>query len=35
MEEVIRYAAEKIHPNILRYTVSEAELMELMERGEA
>jgi ABC-type Fe3+ transport system substrate-binding protein len=35
MEEVIKFAAKNIHPNVLRYTVSEAELMELMERGEA
>ncbi|MEM2235139.1 MAG: extracellular solute-binding protein [Desulfurococcaceae archaeon] len=35
MEEVIKFAAEKIHPNVLRYTTSEAEIMELMERGEA
>lgn len=35
IEEVIRFAAEKIHPNTLRYTVSEAEIMELLERGEA
>jgi len=35
MEEVIKFAAEKIHQNTLRYTVSEAEIMELLERGEA
>lgn len=35
MQEVINFAAKNIHPNVLRYTVSEAELMELMERGEA
>lgn len=35
MNEVIKFAAEKIHPNTLRYTVSEAEIIELLERGEA
>ncbi|MEM0257596.1 MAG: extracellular solute-binding protein [Thermofilum sp.] len=35
MKEVIEFAAAKIHPNVLRYTVSEAEIMELLERGEA
>ena len=35
MKEVITFAATKIHPNVLRYTVSEAEIMELLERGEA
>ncbi|MCD6488769.1 MAG: extracellular solute-binding protein [Desulfurococcales archaeon] len=35
MEEVIKFAAEKIHPNVLRYTVSEAEIIEYLERGEA
>lgn len=35
MSEVIRFAAEKIHPNAVRYTVSESEIMELLERGEA
>ncbi|UNQ73208.1 ABC transporter substrate-binding protein [Infirmifilum sp. NZ] len=35
MQEVIKFAAEKIHPNVLRYTVSEAEIMEYLERGEA
>ena len=35
MKEVIKYAATKIAPNVLRYTVSEAEIMELLERGEA
>lgn len=35
MKEVIEFAATKIHPNVLRYTVSEAEIMELLERGEA
>jgi len=35
MREVIEFAATKIHPNTLRYTVSEAEIMELLERGEA